>query len=155
MPADGHAWWRDAVFYEIYVRSFADADGDGVGDLVGITNRLDYLVGLGVDALWLTPFYPSPMADHGYDVADPRDVDPLFGTRTDFDDLVAAAHARGLRVILDIVPNHSSNEHPWFRQALSDGPGGPARERYFFRDGRGRAGAEPPNNWQSVFGGPI
>jgi alpha-glucosidase len=93
------------------------------------------------------------MADHGYDVADPRDVDPLFGTRTDFDDLVAAAHARGLRVLLDIVPNHSSNAHPWFRQALSDGPGGPARERYFFRDGRGLAGAEPPNNWQSVFGG--
>src|SRR5438105_11885700 len=110
----GREWWRDAVFYEIYVRSFADSDGDGVGDLPGIRERLPYLRDLGIDAIWLTPFYPSPGADHGYDVADYVDVDPLFGTLDDFDELIAAAHARDIRVIVDIVPNHSSSEHPWF-----------------------------------------
>jgi alpha-glucosidase len=148
-------WWRTAVFYEIYVRSFADAGGSGVGDLRGIHDRLDQLADLGVDALWLTPFYPSPMADHGYDVADPRDVDPMFGTLADFDDLLAAAHERGLRLTVDIVPNHYSSAHPWFVEALAAPPGSAARERFMFRDGRGAGGAEPPTNWQSTFGGPA
>ena len=153
MPVADSAWWRAAVFYEIYVRSYSDANSDGVGDLRGITNRLDHLVDLGVDGLWLTPFYPSPMRDHGYDVANPRDVDPRFGSLADFDLLVDAARARGLRMIVDIVPNHSSNEHPWFREALVSAPGSDARARYHFRDGTGPGHSEPPNNWQSVFGG--
>ncbi|MGN9845370.1 glycoside hydrolase family 13 protein [Nonomuraea sp. H19] len=136
-------WWRDAVVYEIYVRSFADASGDGVGDLAGVRDRLPYLRRLGVDAIWLTPFYPSPMADHGYDVADYRGVDQLFGTLDDFDALVADAHEHGLRVLVDIVPNHSSAEHPWFQAALR----GEGRDRYIFR--------EEINNWQSTFGGPA
>jgi alpha-glucosidase len=148
-------WWRSAVFYEIYVRSFADSTGDGVGDLRGICEHLDHLGTLGVDALWLTPFYPSPMADHGYDVSDPRHVDPMFGTLQDFDDLLAAAHGRGMRVTVDIVPNHVSSAHPWFVEALPAGPGSPARDRFIFRDGRGPDGDEPPNNWQSTFGGPA
>jgi alpha-glucosidase len=148
-------WWRHAVIYQIYPRSFADSNGDGIGDLPGITARLDHLVELGVDAVWLSPFYPSPQADAGYDVADYRDVDPIFGRLADADELIAAAHARGLRVIVDLVPNHTSSEHPWFRQALADGPGSRARERYIFRDGRGPGGDEPPNRWQSVFGGPA
>ncbi|GAC1326163.1 MAG: glycoside hydrolase family 13 protein [Mycobacteriales bacterium] len=151
----GPAWWRNAVIYQIYVRSFCDADGNGVGDLTGIRARLPYLRDLGVDALWLTPFYPSPMADHGYDVADPRQVDPLFGDLADFDALVADAHALGLRVTVDVVPNHSSYRHEWFQAALAAGPGSAERERYLFRDGRGTTGAEPPNNWESVFGGPA
>ena len=145
-------WWRTAVYYEIYVRSFADADGDGVGDLEGIRRRLPYLRDLGVDALWLSPFYPSPMADHGYDVADFRDVDPRFGTLADFDRLLADAHRLGLRVTIDIVPNHSSSAHPWFQAALAAGRGAPERARYIFREGRGDA---PPNNWRSAFGGPA
>ena len=143
------AWWRDAVVYEIYVRSFADSAGDGVGDLPGIRSRLGYLRDLGVDALWLTPFYPSPGADHGYDVADYTDVDPQLGTLDDFDALVTDAHALGLRVLVDIVPNHTSDRHEWFRNALSD-PGHPDRERYFFRPGRDGG---PPNGWTSAFGG--
>jgi alpha-glucosidase len=148
-------WWRTAVFYEIYVRSYADSGATGVGDLRGIRDHLDHLVALGVDALWLTPFYPSPMADHGYDVSDPRDVDPMFGTLADFDDLLAAAHERGLRLTVDIVPNHYSSAHPWFVEALASAPGSAARERFVFRDGRGDDGAEPPTNWQSTFGGPA
>jgi alpha-glucosidase len=148
-------WWRTAVFYEIYVRSFADSSGSGVGDLRGIEAHLDHLVTLGVDALWLTPFYPSPMADHGYDVSNPRDVDPMFGTLEDFDQLLAAAHDRGLRLTVDIVPNHFSDAHPWFVAALAAGPGSPERDRFIFRDGRGPDGAEPPNNWPSTFGGPA
>jgi alpha-glucosidase len=148
-------WWRDAVIYQIYPRSFADADGDGVGDLAGITRRLDHVAALGADAVWLSPFYPSPMADGGYDVADFRGVDPLLGTLDDFDALVAAAHGHGLRVIIDIVPNHTSDAHPWFREALAAPPGHPARARYVFRDGRGRDGGEPPSNWLSRFGGPA
>ncbi|HEY0487668.1 MAG TPA: alpha-amylase family glycosyl hydrolase [Mycobacteriales bacterium] len=147
-----HDWWRDAVFYQVYVRSFADGNGDGVGDLAGLRSRLDHLVALGVDALWLTPFYRSPMADHGYDVADPRDVDPLFGDLAEFDRLLADAHARGLRVTVDLVPNHSSDQHVWFREALASPPGSPARERYVFRDG---VDGGPPNNWPSIFGGPA
>ncbi|WP_121253562.1 glycoside hydrolase family 13 protein [Nocardioides ferulae] len=148
-------WWRDAVTYQVYVRSFADSNGDGVGDLQGITARLPYLQRLGVDALWITPFYPSPQHDHGYDVADYRDVDPRFGSLDDADRLVARAHELGLRVIVDLVPNHSSNEHEWFQAALAAGPGSPERARYLFRDGRGPDGSEPPNNWHSVFGGPA
>ncbi|MGV9301166.1 glycoside hydrolase family 13 protein [Amycolatopsis sp. NPDC003676] len=149
------SWWSDAVFYEIYVRSFADSGEDGIGDLEGIRSKLGYLELLGVDALWLTPFYPSPMADHGYDVADPRGVDPMFGTLGDFDVLLTEAHRRGIRVTVDVVPNHTSNQHAWFKSALAAGPGSPERERYHFRDGRGPGGAEPPNNWVSVFGGPA
>ena len=148
-------WWRNAVVYQVYVRSFADADGDGIGDLEGIRARLGYLELLGVDALWLTPFYASPMADHGYDVADPRDVDPVFGDLATFDRLVADAHEHGLRVTIDLVPNHTSCEHEWFRAALDAAPDSPERARYHFRRGRGPNGDEPPNNWQSVFGGPA
>ncbi|MEP6853161.1 MAG: glycoside hydrolase family 13 protein [bacterium] len=143
------------MVYQIYPRSFADSDGDGVGDLPGIRSRLPYLAELGVDGLWLSPFYLSPMADHGYDVADPTDVDPLFGTLADFDELVADAHALGIKVAVDIVPNHFSDQHEWFQQALTAEPGSPERERFIFRDGRGDSGELPPNNWPSAFGGPA
>lgn len=145
-------WWADAVFYQVYPRSFADSNGDGVGDLDGLSARLDYLATLGVDALWLNPVMVSPMADHGYDVADPRDVDPLFGGIAALDRLLDAAHARGIRVTMDLVPNHTSSAHPWFVQALTDPR---RRDRYIFRDGRGPHGELPPNNWVSVFGGPA
>lgn len=148
-------WWQDAVFYQVYVRSFADSDGDGVGDLEGIRSRLGYLELLGVDALWLTPFFRSPMADHGYDVADPRDVDPLFGDLAAFDRLVADTHNHGMKITIDLVPNHTSDQHPWFQEALRAGPGSRERERYHFRDGLGPDGSAPPNNWTSVFGGPA
>lgn len=148
-------WWRTAVIYQIYPRSFADSNGDGIGDLAGIRHRLDALTELGVDAVWLSPFMTSPQRDAGYDVADYCDVDPLFGTLADFDDLLERAHELGLRVVVDLVPNHSSSEHPWFTEALAAGPGSPERERYLFRDGRGAEGELPPNNWLSVFGGPA
>jgi alpha-glucosidase len=147
------AWWRDAVIYQVYVRSFADSNGDGVGDLRGIIAKLPYLVQLGVDAIWLNPFYPSPQKDAGYDVSDYRDVEPLFGDLRDFDDLIGAAHGSGLRVIVDLVPNHTSSEHPWFRAAVAAAPGSRERARYLFRDGRGESGEFPPNDWQSIFGG--
>ncbi|MFD5544252.1 glycoside hydrolase family 13 protein [Streptomyces sp. NPDC127079] len=146
-------WWRQAVIYQVYPRSFADADGDGLGDLKGITERLSHLGALGVDALWLSPFYPSELADGGYDVADHRNVDPRLGTLDDFDAMVAEAHRLGLKVIVDIVPNHTSHLHPWFQEALRAGPGSPARDRYVFRAGRGAHGELPPSDWQSVFGG--
>ncbi len=146
-------WWRHAVVYQIYVRSFADSDGDGIGDLPGITARLPYVRDLGADAVWLTPFYTSPQHDHGYDVADYRDVDRLFGTLDDADRMIARAHELGLKVVVDLVPNHTSWDHAWFRAALAAGPGSPERARYLFRTGRGDAGELPPNNWQSVFGG--
>lgn len=148
-------WWSRAVFYQVYPRSFADSDGDGVGDLDGVVDRLDHLVDLGVDALWLNPVMVSPMVDHGYDVADPRDVDPLFGGLDALDRLIDAAHRRGIKVTMDLVPNHTSSAHPWFAEALAAGPGSAARARYHFRDGRGPDGARPPNNWVSVFGGPA
>jgi alpha-glucosidase len=148
-------WWPQSVFYQVYPRSFADSNGDGVGDLDGVTARLDYLQWLGVNAIWLNPVTVSPMADHGYDVSDPRDVDPLFGGLTALDGLIVAAHCRGIKIVMDVVPNHTSSVHPWFAEALLTGPGSPARERYIFRDGRGRGGAAPPNNWVSVFGGPA
>ncbi len=147
------AWWRDAVVYQVYLRSFADSDGDGVGDLPGLRTRLEHLRALGVDALWIGPWYPSPMADGGYDVACYHDVDPLFGTLDDARGLVADAHTLGLRVILDIVANHSSDRHPWFRAAVAAGPGSVERARYIFRDGRGPTGEDPPNDWPSAFGG--
>ncbi|HEU5110213.1 MAG TPA: alpha-amylase family glycosyl hydrolase, partial [Micromonosporaceae bacterium] len=150
---DSTGWWRSAVIYQVYVRSFADSDGDGDGDLGGLRQRLPYLRDLGVDAIWLTPFYRSPMVDGGYDVADHRDVDPRFGTLADFDAMIADAHALGLRVIVDLVPNHTSAAHPWFVEALAAAPGGPARERYLFRPGRGADGGLPPNDWESIFGG--
>ncbi|BBX62510.1 alpha-glucosidase AglA [Mycobacterium saskatchewanense] len=153
--ADPMAWWSDAVFYQVYPRSFADSDGDGVGDLDGLAGGLDYLERLGVDAIWINPVTVSPMADHGYDVADPRDIDPLFGGLAAFERLVAAAHERGIKVTMDVVPNHTSSQHPWFQAALAAGPGTEARDRYFFRDGRGPRGELPPNNWESVFGGPA
>ena len=148
-------WWRTAVIYQIYPRSFADASGDGIGDLRGITSRLGALAELGVDAIWLSPFYTSPQVDAGYDVADFRAVDPIFGNFDDFDAMLARAHGLGLRVIVDIVPNHSSSAHEWFEEALKAAPGSPERARYIFRDGAGEDGSEPPNNWDSVFGGPA
>ena len=150
-------WWLHAVCYQVYVRSFADSDGDGIGDLPGITARLPYLRDLGVDALWITPFYASPQADHGYDVSDYYDVDPLFGQLSDADELLDRAHELGLRVIVDLVPNHTSDQHPWFVEALAAGPGSAARDRYLFRPGRiGDDGVEgPPNNWMSRFEGPA
>ncbi|MEU7057435.1 glycoside hydrolase family 13 protein [Streptomyces sp. NPDC046197] len=148
-------WWRSAVIYQVYIRSFADGNGDGVGDIAGLRSRLPYLASLGVDAVWINPWYKSPMADHGYDVADYREIDPLFGTLAEAEQLIEEAHAHGLRVIPDIVPNHTSDQHAWFRAALAAGPGSPERERYVFRPGRGPGGAEPPNDWVSCFGGPA
>ncbi|KMS70927.1 hypothetical protein ACM01_29325 [Streptomyces viridochromogenes] len=146
-------WWRDAVIYQIYIRSFADSNGDGIGDLQGIRSRLGYLAGLGVDALWINPFYPSPQVDCGYDVADYRDIDPAYGTLSDFKELLQDAHAHGLRLIIDIVPNHTSSQHPWFTEALAAAPGSEARDRYHFHPGKGEGGNLPPNGWQSAFGG--
>jgi alpha-glucosidase len=148
-------WWATAVFYQVYPRSFADGNGDGTGDLIGLRARLDHLQRLGVDALWLSPFYTSPLADGGYDVQDPCDVDPRFGTLADFDRLLADAHARGIRVTVDVVPNHFSERHAWFQAALAAAAGSPERDRFIFRDGRGPQGELPPNNWPSAFGGPA
>ncbi|MGW2031024.1 alpha-amylase family glycosyl hydrolase [Streptomyces sp. NPDC001811] len=153
--ADGGPWWRDAVCYELYPRSFADGDGDGTGDLRGATARLDHLAALGVDAVWITPFYPSPLADGGYDISDHTAVAPELGTLDDWDALTARAHALGLRVLVDLVPNHTSAAHPWFREALAAPAGDEARDRYVFRDGRGPGGLTPPNDWLSAFGGPA
>lgn len=146
-------WWQHAVFYQVYPRSFADGNGDGVGDLLGVRQKLDYLKDLGVQALWLSPFYRSPLADGGYDVADPTDVDPRFGTLADYDELVAAAHERGIKITIDIVPNHLSDQHVWFQQALAAKPNSPERNRFIFRDGRGPDGMQPPTNWPAMFGG--
>ncbi len=146
-------WWRQAVVYQIYPRSFADSDGDGVGDLGGILSRVPYLASLGIDAVWLSPFYPSALADGGYDVDDYRDVDPQLGTLAAFDELTARLHASGIKVIVDIVPNHTSDRHAWFRAALTAPKGSPARDRYIFRDGQGPNQAQPPSDWPSLFGG--
>ena len=148
-------WWRQAAVYQIYPRSFADSNGDGIGDLKGITSRIPYLKSLGVDAVWLSPFYPSALADGGYDVDDYRDVDPKLGTLEDFDEMIAALHAAGIKLVADIVPNHTSNRHAWFQEALASPKGSAARNRYIFRDGKGPDGAEPPSDWESVFGGPA
>jgi alpha-glucosidase len=146
-------WWRSAVIYQIYPRSFADSDGDGLGDLPGITARLAQLENLYLDAIWLSPFYTSPQRDAGYDVADYCQVDPRFGTLDDFDALLAEAHRLGLKVLIDLVPNHTSSDHEWFKAAVAAGPGSEERTHYLFRDGKGPNGDEPPNNWPSVFGG--
>ncbi|TCJ79827.1 UNVERIFIED_ORG: alpha-glucosidase [Dietzia maris] len=147
--------WEDMVLYQIYPRSFADSDGDGVGDLQGVIDRLDHLDHLGVDGVWFSPIMRSPGADHGYDVSDPRDVDPLFGSVDTLRELLGRLHAARKVLIMDLVPNHTSIEHPWFAAAVAAGPGSPERARYLFRDGRGEDGSEPPNNWPSVFGGPA
>lgn len=146
-------WWRRAVIYQVYPRSFADSDGDGLGDLPGITAHLPYLRDLGVDAVWISPFYPSPQKDAGYDVADYCDVDPLFGSLDDADTLIATAHDLGLRVIVDLVPNHTSDRHEWFQAALASAPGSLERDRYMFRDIDENDPDTPPNNWESNFGG--
>ncbi|MCW2809966.1 MAG: alpha-amylase [Friedmanniella sp.] len=148
-------WWRQAVVYQVYPRSFADLNGDGIGDIAGVTSRMDYLAELGVDAVWLSPFYPSALADGGYDVADYRDVAPELGTLADFDAMVAAAKSHGIKVIVDIVPNHTSDLHAWFQEALASERGSAARARYIFRDGTGPDGSEPPSDWISHFGGPA
>ncbi len=152
---DTTSWWRNAVIYQVYVRSFADANGDGVGDLAGVRAHLPYLAGLGVDALWFNPWYASPMADAGYDVADYRRIDPVFGTLAEAEALIDEAHELGLRIIIDVVPNHCSDQHAWFREALAAGPGAEVRDLFWFRRGRGEQGEAPPNDWQSVFGGPA
>ncbi|KQZ11641.1 alpha-glucosidase [Agromyces sp. Root1464] len=146
-------WWRSAVIYQVYVRSFADSDGDGTGDLRGVRSRLGYLKELGVDALWFNPWYPSPLADGGYDVSDYRDIHPAFGTLEDAELLIADALALGIRTIIDVVPNHVSSEHPWFRAALAAGPGSPERERFWFHPGKGPNGDGMPTNWVSNFQG--
>jgi alpha-glucosidase len=148
--AENFLWWRDGIIYQIYPRSFADSNGDGLGDLPGITARLDYLADLGIDALWLSPFYPTPDADFGYDISNYTDVDPRFGTLADFDELVAQAHQRGLRVVLDLVLNHTSDQHPWFLESRSSRDN-PKRDWYVWRDPLPGGGA--PNNWQASFGG--
>lgn len=143
-------WWRGAAIYQVYVRSFADGDGDGTGDLTGVRSKLQYLADLGVGAIWFNPWYPSPMDDGGYDVSDYRDIEPAFGSLAEAEKLIEEAHGLGIRIIIDIVPNHCSDEHPWFKAAVAAGPGSPERERFWFRDG---VDGGPPNNWQSRFGG--
>lgn len=152
-PTPGADWWRQAVVYQVYPRSFADQNADGLGDIPGVTSRVPYLSALGVDAIWLSPFYPSALADGGYDVDDYRNVDPRLGSLADFDAMVTAAHGAGIKIVVDIVPNHSSNRHVWFQQALRSAPGSAERARYHFYDGLGPNGDQPPSNWESHFGG--
>ncbi|WP_433218664.1 glycoside hydrolase family 13 protein [Microtetraspora malaysiensis] len=151
-PQPEEEWWRGAAIYQVYLRSFADGNGDGTGDLAGLRARLPYLADLGVDAIWLNPWYPSPMADGGYDVADYRGIEPVFGTLPEAEALIEEAHAHGIRVIIDVVPNHGSDRHAWFLEALAAGPGSEARKRFWFREGDGDT---PPNGWRSIFGGPA
>ncbi|MGN9914317.1 glycoside hydrolase family 13 protein [Phytohabitans sp. LJ34] len=151
---DNH-WWRSAVIYQIYPRSFADGNGDGIGDLGGVRAHLDHLASLGVDAVWFSPWYASPQADAGYDVADYRAIDPVFGTLAEAEELIREAHALGIRIIVDVVPNHCSDKHAWFVEAVQNGPGSTARDLFWFRPGRGPDGDLPPNDWQSIFGGPA
>ncbi|MFM5905170.1 MAG: glycoside hydrolase family 13 protein [Micrococcales bacterium] len=148
-------WWRTAVIYQIYPRSFADGNGDGMGDLPGVTSRLESLAALGIDAIWFSPFFKSPQKDAGYDISDYRQIDPLFGTNEDLDVLLAKAKTLGIRIIVDIVPNHTSDQHVWFQAALQAAPGSAERAYYHFLDGKGENGELPPNNWQSIFGGPA
>lgn len=152
---DPALWWKQAVVYQVYPRSFKDSRGSGLGSIAGVTEKIDYLAELGVDAIWLSPFYPSQLADGGYDVDDYRNVDPKLGTMDDFDELARAAHERNIKVVVDIVPNHSSNLHEWFKAALDAAPGSPERDRYIFRDGKGPNGDQPPTDWIASFGGPA
>src|SRR6266704_3627517 len=145
-----HSWWQTGVIYQIYPRSFLDSNGDGIGDLRGIQSKLDYLQWLGVDAIWLSPIYPSPMADFGYDISDYIDIHPLFGSLNDFDELLADTHKRGMKVILDFVPNHTSDQHSWFAESRASRDN-PKRDWYIWRDPQPDGG--PPNNWLSNFGG--
>lgn len=154
-PRAERPWWRDAVTYQIYIRSFADSNGDGIGDVEGIRSRLPYLKKLGVDAIWITPWYPSPQHDHGYDVADYMDIEPDYGTLAQAEDLIKESHEFGIKLIVDIVPNHTSSDHKWFQAALKSAPNSIERNRYMFRDGKGAGGDLPPNNWEAVFGGPA
>src|SRR6266571_5145826 len=149
------SFWHRAAIYELYVQSFADGDGDGIGDLAGVRARLPYLASLGIDAIWFSPWYPSPRSDAGYDVADYRSIDPAFGTLADADALIVEGHALGIRTIIDIVPNHCSDQHQWFQAALAAPPGSAERARFWFRPGRGPGGHLPPNDWRSIFGGPA
>jgi alpha-glucosidase len=151
---DRQRWWPGAAIYQVYIRSFADGDGDGTGDIAGVRSRLPYLADLGIDAIWFNPWYVSPMADAGYDIADYRKVEPLFGTLPDAEALIAEAHALNIRVIIDVVPNHGSDAHVWFQAALAAGPGSSERDLFWFRPGRGEHGELPPNDWNSIFGGP-
>ncbi len=146
-------WWRDAVTYQIYPRSYADSNGDGIGDVEGIRSRLPYLKSLGIDAIWISPWYPSPQHDHGYDVADYMDIEPDYGTLAQAEQLIKEANDLGIKLIVDIVPNHTSSDHKWFQAALKAAPGSPERNRYIFREGKGPNGDMPPNNWEAVFGG--
>lgn len=155
LPRTDRPWWRDAVTYQIYIRSFADSNGDGKGDVEGIRSRLPYLKKLGIDAIWITPWYPSPQHDHGYDVADYMNIEPDYGTLAQAEQLIKETHDLGIKFIVDIVPNHSSDQHRWFQEALKSPPGSEARDRYIFRDGKGKKGKIAPNNWQAVFGGPA
>lgn len=155
MNLNPKSWWSDAVIYQVYPRSFFDTNGDGEGDIKGITAKLDYLKNLNIDAIWLSPFYKSPLNDGGYDVSDPRDVNSRFGEINDVKDLILKSHEKGLKIIVDIVPNHFSTDHEWFKDALKSEPGSKARERFHFYDGRGNNGDTPPNNWNSIFGGPA
>ncbi|MEY4994079.1 MAG: hypothetical protein RIS82_1201, partial [Actinomycetota bacterium] len=148
-------WWRTAVIYQIYPRSFADGNGDGIGDLPGVTSRLESLADLGIDAIWFSPFFKSPQKDAGYDISDYKQIDPLFGTNEDLEELLTKAKALGIRIIVDIVPNHTSDQHAWFQAALAAAPGSAERDMYMFREGKGENGELPPNNWQSIFGGPA
>ena len=155
LPSGRNEWWRSGVIYQVYPRSFRDSNADGMGDLNGIAEGLAAIRDLGVDAIWLSPFYSSPQKDAGYDVSDYRDVDPLFGSLADFDNMLNKAHELGLKVMIDLVPNHTSDQHPWFQKALKSSAGSKERERYLFRDGKGENGELPPNNWLSLFGGPA
>ena len=148
-------WWRTAVVYQVYIRSFADGNGDGTGDIAGLRSKLAYLRDLGVDAIWINPWYRSPLADGGYDVADYRDIDPQYGTLDEAEALVREAHEHGIKVIGDLVPNHTSEQHVWFQEAINSPIGDPSRERYHIQPGKGPDGAEPPSDWRSVFGGPA
>ena len=154
-PTKGSQWWRSGVIYQIYPRSFLDSNGDGMGDLAGITKGLPALKELGVDAVWLSPFYRSPQKDAGYDVSDYVAVDPLFGDLSDFDEMLAKAQELAVRVMIDLVPNHSSDQHEWFQKALASPKGSPERDFYHFKEGKGENGELPPNNWVSMFGGPA
>lgn len=151
----GHHWWRNSVVYQVYIRSFADGNGDGTGDLAGLRSRLDYLRDLGIDAIWVNPWYSSPLRDGGYDVSDYREINEQFGTLSEAEAFIAEAHERDIKVIVDLVPNHTSDAHAWFQQALAAGPGSPERERYMFRPGKGPDGSQPPSDWKAVFGGPA